>query len=139
MLDSPHRRFNLLTGDWVLVSPQRAQRPWLGQVEKPPIENLPQYDSNCYLCPRNERANGIRNPDYGSTFVFDNDYPALLSDEPRGQVLDQPLFISVPERGICRVVCFSPRHDLTLPELTNEFDRLCNQNLGGAILRFRFK
>ncbi len=120
MLDSPHRRFNLLTGDWVLVSPQRAKRPWLGQVEKPPIENLPPYDANCYLCSRNERANGTRNPDYESTFVFDNDFPALLPDKPEGQGLDEPLFSSVPERGICRVVCFSPRHDLTLPELTNE-------------------
>ncbi len=74
MLDSPHRRFNPLTGDWVLVSPHRAKRPWLGQVEKTPLENLPQYDPTCYLCPRNERAGGIKNPDYHGTFSFDNDF-----------------------------------------------------------------
>ena len=76
MFDFPHRRFNPLTGDWVLVSPHRARRPWLGQVEKTPPENLPSYDPDCYLCPRNERAGGIRNPDYSSTFVFDNDFSA---------------------------------------------------------------
>ena len=117
MFDFPHRRFNPLTGEWVLVSPHRAKRPWLGQVEKTPPENLQQYDSNCYLCPRNKRAEGLSNPDYTSTFVFDNDFPALLVDETLQHASEHPLFISVPERGFCRVVCFSPRHDLTLPEL----------------------
>ena len=119
MFDFPHRRFNPLTGDWVLVSPHRARRPWLGQVEKTPPENLPSYDPDCYLCPRNERAGGIRNPDYSSTFVFDNDFSALLPDSVEGGVAasDHPLLVSVPESGLCRVVCFSPRHDLTLPEL----------------------
>ena len=117
MFDSPHRRFNPLTGEWVLVSPHRAKRPWLGQVEKTPPENLPSYDPTCYLCPHNDRAGGLKNPDYESTFVFDNDFSALLPDEILAPASDHPLLASVPERGLCRVVCFSPRHDLTLPEL----------------------
>ncbi len=118
MFESPHRRFNLLTGEWVLVSPQRAKRPWLGQVEKTPLENLPQYDPTCYLCPRNERAGGIKNPDYSGTFSFDNDFAALLPDPVEESVAsDSSLLVAEVERGICRVVCFSPRHDLTLPEL----------------------
>src|SRR5512138_2832226 len=115
--DLPHRRLNALTGEWVLVSPHRAKRPWLGQVEKTPPENLPRYDPTCYLCPGNERAGGIRNPDYPSTFTFDNDFSALLPDEAPAHEADHPLLVSISERGLCRVVCFSPRHDLTLPEL----------------------
>jgi UDPglucose--hexose-1-phosphate uridylyltransferase len=118
MLDSPHRRFNPLTRDWVLVSPHRARRPWLGQVEKTPPENLPQYDPACYLCPGNERACGVENPSYTGTFTFDNDFAALLPDLPEADTApSHPLLASSPERGLCRVVCFSPRHDLTLPEL----------------------
>jgi len=117
MFDTPHRRYNPLTGESVLVSPHRAKRPWLGQVEKTPVENLPQYDPTCYLCPRNDRAGGVKNPDYTSTFVFDNDFAALLPDEAPAHASDHPLLASVSERGLCRVVCFSPRHDLTLPEL----------------------
>jgi UDPglucose--hexose-1-phosphate uridylyltransferase len=118
MIDTPHRRFNPLTRDWVLVSPQRAQRPWLGQVEKTPAENLPCYDPACYLCPGNERAGGIKNPEYTGTFVFDNDFASLLPDvAEQNLTLSLPLLAASPERGICRVVCFSPRHDLTLPEL----------------------
>ena len=117
MFDTPHRRINPLTGESVLVSPHRSKRPWLGQVEKTPLENLPQYDPTCYLCPRNERAGGVMNPDYESTFVFDNDFAALLPDPTPEHASNHPLLASVSERGLCRVVCFSPRHDLTLPEL----------------------
>jgi UDPglucose--hexose-1-phosphate uridylyltransferase len=124
-LDYPHRRFNQLTREWVLVSPHRAKRPWLGQVEKSPPEHLPQYDPACYLCPGNSRAGGVKNPDYTSTFVFDNDFAALLPDtQPATTNHASPithqdsLFIAEPEPGLCRVVCFSPRHDLTLPELS---------------------
>src|SRR5919108_1731727 len=118
MFDSPHRRFNSLTREWVLVSPHRAKRPWLGQVEKKPVQSLPAYDPTCYLCPGNERAGGVRNPPYTGTFVFDNDFAALLP-EPSSEMHeeDSSMLVSEAERGICRVVCFSPRHDLSLPEL----------------------
>ena len=121
-VDRPHRRLNLLTGQWVLVSPHRAKRPWQGQVEKTAPENLPAYDPTCYLCPGNERNTGNRNPAYTGTFVFDNDFAALLPPE-EGTTPEQPtggLFTAEPESGLCRVVCFSPRHDLTLPEMTQE-------------------
>jgi len=117
MLNASHRRLNILTHEWILVSPHRAKRPWLGQVEKTPLENLPQYDPTCYLCPRNERAGGVKNPDYASTFVFDNDFAALLSDQTGEHASSHPLLASISERGLCKVVCFSPRHDLTLPEM----------------------
>jgi UDPglucose--hexose-1-phosphate uridylyltransferase len=126
--DTPHCRFNPLTKEWVLVSPHRAKRPWLGQIEKTPPENLPAYDPSCYLCPGNKRAEGNHNPPYTGTFVFDNDFSPLLLPQDR---VDNPmdeaksgakgahgLFQALPVSGICRVVCFSPRHDLTLPELT---------------------
>ncbi len=118
-LDRPHRRLNLLTGQWVLVSPHRARRPWQGQVEKLPVEKLPEYDPTCYLCPGNQRNTGNQNPAYSSTFVFDNDFAALLPPEEGEHFQPQTsgLFVAEPEYGLCRVVCFSPRHDLTIPEL----------------------
>ncbi|MBW7882316.1 MAG: UDP-glucose--hexose-1-phosphate uridylyltransferase [Caldilineaceae bacterium] len=120
--EHPHRRRNALTGDWVLVSPHRTKRPWQGQVEKAAVEKLPAYDPKCYLCPGNARAGGNQNPAYTSTFVFDNDFAALLPDGPRGPVrLPHPahddLFVTEAETGTCRVLCFSPRHDLTLAEM----------------------
>ncbi len=118
MFDSPHRRLNPLTGEWVLVSPQRATRPWQGQIEKAPLTSLPAYDPTCYLCPGNERAGHIRNPQYQGSFVFDNDFAALRPEaNAAAEASNHGLFTALPERGLCRVVCFSPRHDLTLPEL----------------------
>jgi UDPglucose--hexose-1-phosphate uridylyltransferase len=119
-IDFPHRRLNLLTREWVLVSPHRARRPWLGQVEKAPPEFIPAYDPGCYLCPENQRSSGIANPPYQGTFVFDNDFAALLPPDTGEWAGDGGLFTLEPEAGFCRVVCFSPRHDLSLPELPAE-------------------
>ncbi len=118
-----HRRYNPLTREWILVSPHRMERPWLGQVEAVPAEARPAYDPDCYLCPGNVRASSERNPDYQETLVFDNDFSALL---PRAEGVSQAarmqstLLVHHPERGLCRVVCFSPRHDLSLAELPQE-------------------
>lgn len=113
----PHRRKNILTGEWILVSPHRTKRPWQGDVAKPDLENRPVYDPDCYLCPGNKRANGEINPDYKNTFVFTNDFSALIPDIPKSNRSDHKLLESKSERGICRVVNFSPRHDLTLAEM----------------------
>jgi UDPglucose--hexose-1-phosphate uridylyltransferase len=119
LVDEPHRRRNLLTGEWVLVSPHRMRRPWQGQVEPRVPESRPQYDPACYLCPGNERAGGERNPPYTSTFVFDNDFAALRPLADAQQSLDvDGLLVARAESGVCRVICFSPRHDLSLPELS---------------------
>jgi len=120
MEEHPHRRFNALTGEWVLVSPHRAKRPWQGQVEKGQQEKRPEYDPKCYLCPGNERAGGIKNPDYTGTYTFINDFSALLADTPEGEENDGELFRAESEKGICKVICFSPRHDLTIPEMSHE-------------------
>lgn len=112
-----HRRFNPLSGRWILVSPHRNQRPWQGKVADEPAVSAPQHDPECYLCPGNQRAGGVRNPDYEHTFAFVNDYPALLGAPPVTGASDDPLFGSRPVRGECRVTCFSPRHDLTLARM----------------------
>ncbi len=115
--DHPHRRFNPLSGKHVLVSPQRAKRPWLGQEEAAEPEAQPSYDPACYLCPGNQRANGVANPEYNGVFVFDNDFAALQADTPAPLETVDPLFASSPAQGEARVVCFSPDHKATFPDL----------------------
>jgi UDPglucose--hexose-1-phosphate uridylyltransferase len=120
LYQEPHRRFNPLTRDWVLVSPRRAQRPWQGQVEKAASATALRYDPTCFLCPGNERVGGAGNPKYESTFVFTNDFAALKPEVQRARHDDsgRGLLLSESEAGICKVVCFSPRHDLTLARMT---------------------
>jgi len=115
--DHPHRRYNPLTDEWILVSPHRTKRPWGGQTEKPPTDVRPRYDPTCYLCPGNKRAGGVVNPVYSSTYVFDNDYMALLPEVPVGEMGDGGLLRARSERGLCRVICYSPDHSLTLAEM----------------------
>lgn len=117
---TPHRRWNPLLREWVLVSPHRTQRPWQGKVDKVTPPAVLRYDPECYLCPGNVRAQGVINPSYTETFVFDNDYPAMLPDVAEGETDQGGLMIARAERGICRVVCFSPRHDLTIPRMELE-------------------
>ena len=116
----PHRRLNALTNEWVLVSPHRAARPWQGEVAQLSASSEPAYDPNCYLCPGNTRAGGICNPAYSSTFVFDNDFAALKPEtaHARLDVVNKGLLVAEAEPGICRVICFSPRHNLTLATMS---------------------
>jgi UDPglucose--hexose-1-phosphate uridylyltransferase len=118
--EHPHRRFNALTGDWILVSPHRTKRPWQGKQETQSAAQRPAHDPKCYLCPGNERAGGEKNPQYTSTFVFTNDFAAILPE--RGPAIgdESGLLASEPVSGVCRVICFSPRHDLTLPEMERD-------------------
>lgn len=110
----PHRRRNALTGDWLLVSPHRTQRPWHGHTEARQSAARPSYDPECYLCPGNRRAGGTVNPKYESTFVFVNDFPALTDITVSRLNGSSPLLTAAPVQGTCRVVCFSPRHDLRM-------------------------
>ena len=118
ILQYPHRRYNPLMDEWILVSPHRTQRPWQGQTEKLAADERPAYDPACYLCPGNIRAGGETNPAYSSTYVFTNDYSSLLPNAPEGNVNMGDLLVSQVERGICKVICFSPRHDLTLAHMS---------------------
>jgi UDPglucose--hexose-1-phosphate uridylyltransferase len=120
LLDHPHRRRNPLTGRWVLVAAGRTRRPWQGQEERPPAEERPRYDPDCYLCPGNARAGGERNPSYAETFVFTNDFAALRPGTPASEVAPHPLLQAHTQPGTCRVLCFSPRHDLTLARMSVE-------------------
>ncbi len=115
--EHPHRRLNILTGEWVLVSPHRAKRPWQGKTEEAAIAQRPSYDPDCYLCPGNTRAGGEQNPAYEGTYVFTNDFAALKPDGPTDRVEDG-LLRAGGEPGMCRVLCFSPDHSLTLPDMT---------------------
>ena len=116
-IEQPHLRTNILTGEQVLVSPHRNKRPWQGKLEAPAANDRPVYDEKCYLCPGNLRADGDTNPDYQSSYAFTNDFSALLHDTFEHKVNEQDLLMAEGQRGICRVISFSPRHNLTLPEL----------------------
>lgn len=120
MQNSPHRRLNPLTREWVLVSPHRTERPWQGQSEPSDEKSTQPYDPNCYLCPGNTRAGGVRNPSYSQTFTFDNDFAALRLDTEAARmgVEGKNILVAETESGICRVVCFSPRHDLKLSQMS---------------------
>ena len=117
---NPHRRFNPLKREWVLVSPHRTQRPWQGQIETKTTEAALTYDPGCYLCPGNVRAGGVRTDKYSTTYVFENDFAALKPDAPQfsSDEENKGLLLAEGESGICRVICFSPRHDLTLAKMS---------------------
>src|SRR6202789_3662762 len=121
-LESSHRRWNPLKRDWVVVSPHRTQRPWQGQTEEKATPPSVEYDPACYLCPGNTRAGGHKTPAYTGTYVFENDFAALKFDVPvtSMDLNKSGLLRAETERGICRVLCFDPRHDLTLATMSVE-------------------
>ncbi|MGC4129104.1 MAG: UDP-glucose--hexose-1-phosphate uridylyltransferase [Bergeyella sp.] len=136
--EHPHRRFNPLLNEWILVSPQRANRPWQGQQEAITEERLAEYVQDCYLCPGNKRSNGDVNESYDSVYVFNNDFPALLNIDVSQNQENNSFFLAEPEQGINKVICFSPKHNITLPEM--EISQIYNvikiwqseyRNLGG--------
>ena len=116
--EHPHIRFNPLLREWVQVSPKRTDRPWQGQIEPVAREQVLEFDPDCYLCPGNTRLDGRKNPQYESTFVFDNDFPALGPSVPDGHYAESGLLLARAERGICRVLCFSPCHDRTFSRMS---------------------
>ena len=111
-----HRRFNILTGEWILVSPHRAKRPWQGQSEEISTEKRPSYDENCYLCATNKRMNGEVNPNYKDVFIFTNDFAALQKDSP-SFIINDGLLQAQSETGICKVICFSPDHSISIADM----------------------
>jgi UDPglucose--hexose-1-phosphate uridylyltransferase len=118
VFEQPHRRFNALTGEYIFVSPHRTKRPWQGRVEPAMPPNRPRHDPQCYLCPGNARVNQGLNPNYDSTFVFNNDFAAFLPETQSANACQHPLLCAHTQAGTCRVICFSPRHDLTLAQMS---------------------
>jgi len=111
------QRWHPLREEWIIIAAHRQNRPWSGETLAAAEKILPAYVEDCYLCPRNARVSGRVNPDYEQIFVFDNDHPNAALDAPENETPKPAIYCSQPARGVSRVVCYSPRHDLTLTEL----------------------